>query len=117
MTPHLIYGIKQCSTMKKAFDWLEGRNLPFQFHDYKKLGISREQLAHWADEVGWQRLLNTRGSTWKKLSPEQQAEPNRDKALDLMASYPSLIKRPVLETGGRLLVGFDPEVWAQEIEE
>jgi len=74
-------------------------------------------LAHWADQVGWERLLNTRGTTWRKLSPEQQAQPNRDMALDLMAAHPSLIKRPVLESGSRLLVGFDPQRWAQEIEE
>ncbi|MDD5297010.1 MAG: ArsC family reductase [Rhodocyclaceae bacterium] len=109
-----LYGIKNCSTMKKAFAWLDGQGIAYEFHDYKKLGISRERLGAWADQVGWQALMNTRGTTWRKLSPEEQAEPDREKALDLMAAHPSLIKRPVLETEGNVLVGFDPEAWAGE---
>lgn len=112
-----IYGIKNCSTMKKAFDWLEGRGIPFQFHDYKKLGITRALLANWADQAGWEKLLNTRGTTWRKLTPEQQAGMNRDKALDLMAGQPSLIKRPVVEHQGQLLVGFDEAAFHALVEE
>jgi Spx/MgsR family transcriptional regulator len=112
-----LYGIKNCTTMKKAFAWLEGQGIAYEFHDYKKSGISRELLAAWADQVGWQALLNTRGTTWRQLTPEQQTEPNRDKALALMAEKTSLIKRPVLDMAGKLLVGFDPEAYEKLFQE
>lgn len=106
-----IYGIKNCSTMKKAFDWLDSQGQAYEFHDYKKSGIQRERLAVWADQIGWEALLNTRGTTWRKLTPEQQAHMNQDKALDLMTAQPSLIKRPVLDTGSRLLTGFNADTF------
>ena len=110
-----IYGIKNCSTMKKAFDWLDGRGIAYEFHDYKKSGIARECLAAWAERLGWQPLLNTRGTTWRKLSPAQQADMGLEKALDLMAAQPSLIKRPVLDTGNQLLAGFDADAYASAL--
>lgn len=106
-----VYGIKNCSTMKKAFDWLDGRDCRYAFHDYKKSGIERERLAAWASELGWEKLINTRGTTWRKLAPAEQANLNLDKALDLMTAQPSLIKRPVLDTGVRRVVGFDPNTY------
>ena len=107
-----VYGIKNCSTMKKAFDWLDSQGIAYEFHDYKKAGIDRDHLAAWAEHLGWQSLLNTRGTTWRKLSPAQQADMDLSKALDLMVAQPSLIKRPVLDTGDQFLAGFDAGAYA-----
>ena len=108
-----IYGIKNCDAMKKAFAWLDGHGVAYEFHDYKAAGIDAARLAAWSKEVGWEVLLNTKGTTWRKLSPTQQSHVDEAKALKLMGEHPSLIKRPVLENGGTLLVGFVPERYAQ----
>lgn len=102
-----IFGIKNCDTMKKALSWLEDHGVRYEFHDYKKSGIDIARLKTWSKQVGWEVLLNTRGTTWRKLTPAQQAHLDEGKALTLMSENPSLIKRPVLETGKALLVGFD----------
>lgn len=107
-----LYGIKNCSTMKKAFDWCEERGIEYAFHDYKKLGVPRERLVLWCQAVGWKTLVNTKGTTYRKLSPEQQEITTQSKAVALMLEYPSLIKRPVVEAEGQLLVGFDPALFA-----
>lgn len=104
-----IYGIRNCDTMKKAFAWLDDHGVSYDFHDYKKSGIDAARLKSWSQQVGWEVLLNTRGTTWRKLAPAQQANLDEAKALKLMRENPSLIKRPVLETGRDLLVGFDAE--------
>jgi arsenate reductase len=104
-----IFGIKNCDTMKKAFAWLDAHDLRYDFHDYKTAGIDLDRLKSWSKQVGWETLLNTRGTTWRKLSPTQQANLDENKALRLMSENPSLIKRPVLENGKALLVGFVPE--------
>lgn len=110
-----IFGIKHCDTMKKAFAWLDAHGVTYDFHDYKTAGIDIGRLQSWSDQVGWETLLNTRGTTWRKLSPTQQAHLDEAKALKLMCEYPSLIKRPVLKTGQTLLVGFTPEHYAQAL--
>ncbi|CAB1368106.1 ArsC family reductase [Denitratisoma oestradiolicum] len=107
-----LYGIKNCSTMKKAFDWCEERGIEYAFHDYQKLGVPRERLVLWCQAVGWKTLVNTKGTTYRKLSPEQQEITTQSKAVALMLEYPSLIKRPVVEAEGQLLVGFDPALFA-----
>lgn len=108
-----IYGIKNCSTMKKAFDWLDAQGTDYVFHDYKKAGIAAETLARWCAAVGWETLVNKRGTTWRKLDPASQAIHGADDAIALMLAHPSLIKRPVVETGdGSLLVGFDADAFA-----
>jgi arsenate reductase len=104
-----IYGIKNCDTMKKAFAWLDAHDVLYDFHDYKTAGIDVDRLKAWSKQVGWEVLLNTRGTTWRKLSPTQQAHLDENKALKLMIEHPSLIKRPVLDNGKTLLVGFVPE--------
>jgi arsenate reductase (glutaredoxin) len=104
-----IYGIKNCETMKKAFAWLDGHGIRYDFHDYKAAGIDLARLKAWSNQVGWEVLLNTHGTTWRKLSPTQQAHLDENKALKLMSENPSLIKRPVLENDKALLVGFVPE--------
>ncbi len=111
-----IYGIKNCDTMKKALNWLAENGVAHEFIDYKKAGVAERNLPDWAARAGWQKLLNTRGLMWKKLSDAERADVDEAKALQLMATYPSLIKRPVLDTGTRLLVGFSPETYAAELQ-
>jgi arsenate reductase (glutaredoxin) len=110
-----VYGIKNCDTMKKAMTWLADNGIAYEFIDYKKTGVAGANLPDWAARAGWEKLLNTRGLMWKKLSDEERAAVDEQKALKLMAQYPSLIKRPVLDTGSRLLVGFTPETYAAEL--
>ena len=102
-----IYGIKNCDTMKRAIAWLKQHAIEHEFHDYKKAGISVESLKAWSDQVGWEKLLNTRGTTWRKLPEDQRRDMNETKALQLMNQHPSLIKRPVIDHSESLLVGFD----------
>lgn len=104
-----IFGIKNCDTMKKAFAWLEANGVGYEFVDYKKTGVAEGHLPDWNARAGWQTLLNTRGLMWKKLTDAERADVDEAKALQLMAQYPALIKRPVVDTGKALLVGFDPD--------
>jgi arsenate reductase (glutaredoxin) len=104
-----IYGIKNCDTMKKARAWLDQRGVAYAFHDYKTAGIERDRLDGWAQKVGWEILLNRAGTTFKKLPDKDKESITEKKALALMVAQPSMIKRPVLDIGGKLLVGFKPE--------
>jgi len=108
-----IYGIKNCDTMKKARAWLDARKVAYAFHDYKVAGIERAVLEAWAKKVGWETLLNRQGTTFKKLPDASKSGLDATKAIALMAAQPSMIKRPVLDVGGTLTVGFKPEVYAQ----
>ena len=103
-----IYGIKNCDTMKKAFAALEAKTLAYQFHDYKEDGVPPGKLKEWAARVGWEKLANTRGPTWRTIPDREKAGLTEARALALLEKYPSAIKRPVLEAGSKLLVGFDP---------
>ncbi|HQU81451.1 MAG TPA: arsenate reductase, partial [Azonexus sp.] len=111
----LCYGIKNCDTMKKAMNWLTENGVAYEFIDYKKAGVAEANLSDWNRRAGWEKLLNTRGLMWKKLSDDERAAVDEQKALKLMAQYPSLIKRPVLDTGSKLLVGFTPENYAEQL--
>lgn len=107
-----IYGIKNCDAMKKTFAWCETNNIAYEFHDYKKLGVPRDKLVAWCRTLGWKTLINVKGTTWRKLTPEQQAITTQSQAVALMMEYPSVIRRPVVENaGGQLLVGFDPTMF------
>ncbi len=108
-----FYGIPNCDTVKKARKWLDSEGLDYTFHDYKKEGADAGDLARWADRVGWEVLLNRRGTTFRKLSDEDKADIDREKAMTLMVEHPSMIKRPVVETddGNRVLVGFTQSEW------
>jgi arsenate reductase len=110
-----IYGIKNCDTMKKARAWLDGKGIAYAFHDYKGAGIEKDKLKAWSDKVGWETLLNRAGTTFKKLPDGDKEGLNEKKALALMLAQPSMIKRPVLDIGGKLLVGFKPEVYDKEV--
>ncbi len=106
-----MYGIKNCDTIKKARTWLEDRGVAYAFHDYKAAGIDHARLEAWSDQVGWERLLNRAGTTFKKLPDADKANMDEAKAIALMVAQPSMIKRPVLDTGDALLVGFRPETY------
>lgn len=108
-----IYGIKNCDTMKKAFTWLDGHKVAYHFHDYKKEGIERARLEKWVKQVGWEVLLNRAGTTFKKLPDKDKTGLTEKKAIALMLAQPSMIKRPVVEKGAKLLVGFKPEEYAK----
>ena len=102
-----IYGIKNCDTMKKAIKWLDEHTIDYQFHDYKKAGLDKATLTDWVKQVGWQPLLNTRGTTWRKLPDAERDNVDESKAITLMLNNLSLIKRPVLEQDGTLHIGFN----------
>ena len=104
-----IHGIKACDTMKKARAWLDGHGVAYAFHDYKAVGISAETLKRWAGQVGWEVLLNRAGTTFRGLPDADKQGLDEARAIGLMLAQPSMIKRPVLEVDGRLLVGFRPE--------
>jgi arsenate reductase len=108
----VIYGIPNCDTMKKARAWLESHGVAYEFHDYKKAGIERSKLEAWLKAVGWEVLLNRAGTTFRKLPESARSGLTEAKATRLMLEQPSMIKRPVLERGKTLLVGFSPEKYA-----
>jgi arsenate reductase len=110
-----IYGIKNCDTMKKARTWLDGHHVAYAFHDYKASGIEQAQLSKWAKQVGWETLLNRAGTTFRRLDDAEKDNLTEAKAIALMLAQPSMIKRPVLELGGKVLVGFKPEIYAREV--
>ena len=110
--PVTIYGIKACDTMKKARDWLDGHGVAYAFHDYKASGIGRAVLEGWATKVGWEILLNRNGTTFRGLPDADKTGLDQAKAVALMLAQPSMIKRPVLDVGGALTVGFKPDAYA-----
>jgi arsenate reductase len=101
-----LYGIPNCDTVKKARTWLDKHAIAYDFHDYKKLGIDAATLKSWCAEFGYEQVLNTRGTTFRKLSDAQRADMTQTKAIALMQEQPSMIKRPLLDTGKRRLLGF-----------
>ncbi|PTS89398.1 MULTISPECIES: ArsC family reductase [unclassified Caulobacter] len=107
-----IYGIKACDTMKKARDWLDGHGITYAFHDYKVAGIDRSRLEAWVGELGWEVVLNRAGTTFRKLPDAEKLDLDAARAVNLMLDQPSMIKRPLLDSGGRLLAGFKPEAYA-----
>ena len=111
----VIYGIKACDTMKKARTWLDAHGVTYDFHDYKAVGIDRPRLERWCKEVGWETLLNRSGTTFRKLPDADKEGLTEKKAVALMLAQPSMIKRPVLDLGKRLVVGFKPDVYASNV--
>lgn len=108
-----IYGIKNCDTMKKARAFLAQAGVEHQFIDYRADGMSQELLAHFVAELGWQALLNTKGTTYRALPDEQKADMTAEKAMALMLAQPALIKRPLLDVNGRFYLGFNAEQYQQ----
>jgi Spx/MgsR family transcriptional regulator len=106
-----LYGIPNCDTVRKARAWLDANGVEYLFHDYKKQGADPAKLAAWSDAVGWEALLNRRGTTFRALPDADKADIDRARAIRLMEASPSLIKRPVVEHPGGLLVGFAAAEW------
>lgn len=107
-----IHGIKNCDTMKKAFAWLDAHGIAYDFHDYKKAGVTDAQLTRWSDAAGWEKVLNRAGTTFRKLPEADQQNLTQGKAIALMIANPSMIKRPILEVGDTVEIGFKPERYA-----
>jgi arsenate reductase (glutaredoxin) len=109
----VVYGVPNCDTVKKARAWLDARGVQHQFHDFRKQGVPAERLDAWIGEVGWDKLLNRKGTTWRKLDTAVQASAqDAAGAKALMLAHPSLIKRPVVEWSGKTTVGFNEAQWA-----
>lgn len=108
-----LYGIPNCDTVKKARTWLTGHGMPHQFHDFKKQGVPVAELDHWLTALGWEKLVNRQGTTWRKLDAAVQASvTDAASARPLLLAQPSLIKRPVVAwPGGKVTVGFQPDEW------
>ncbi len=109
----VIYGIRNCDTMKKAFAWLDAHKLDYDFHDYKTAGIDKGKLEAWVSALGWESVLNRAGTTFRKLPEKDKTDLTAKKAVALMLAQPSMIKRPVLERDGKLTLGFKPEQYAE----
>lgn len=117
MAKHVtIYGIRNCDTMKKARAWLDAHGVACAFHDYKAQGIDRVRLEGWARDVGWETLLNRAGTTFRKLPESARTGLDETKAIALMLEQPSMIKRPVLDVDGALLVGFKPDAYEKALD-
>ena len=109
-----LYGIPNCETVKKARNWLDGKGIAYNFHDYKKGGAEAVKLETWCAAKGWETILNRAGTTFKKLPDDSKSALDQVKAIALMQANPSMIKRPVVEGGKHLLVGFKPEIYDAE---
>jgi len=111
-----VYGITNCNTVKKALDWLKNHNVPYEFHDFKKLGVSPEKLDEWDQKAGYEKFLNKQGLTWKQLDPTvKDSIKTKADALNLLQQKTSMIKRPVIEKDGFLFFGFDEGVYEREL--
>lgn len=106
-----LYGIPNCDTVKKARTWLNDRGVRYEFHDYKKHGVDEARLKSWVSELGWETVLNRAGTTFKALPDADKADLTPAKAVKLMLSQPSMIKRPMLDLGDRRIAGFKPDIY------
>ena len=110
-----LYGISNCNTVKKAKDWLQDNNIDFQFHDYRKQGLTAELLESFEAALGWEKLLNKQSTSWRKLTDDQKSSISKKTALQFMLETPTLIKRPVLDTGEKRIIGFKAENYQTEL--
>jgi len=112
---YTLYGIKNCDTVKKALKWLDQNGIEYLFHDFRVDGLTQAQLIDLTNRIDWSLLLNRSSTSWRQLSAEQQADLSLDKAITLMLSTPTLIKRPVLDTGDQLIIGFKADHYQTEL--
>lgn len=103
-----LYGISNCDTVRKARKWLEVYGIDYHFHDFRKDGLTRTQLDEWIHKLGWESLLNRKGTSWRKLDENQKESLDQNKVADLLLANPALIKRPLLDTDGNYHIGFTP---------
>lgn len=109
----IVYGIPTCDTTKKAMAWLKRKNIPFRFHDYRADGIDKTTIDQWCTARGWENILNKKSATWRNLSPQEQATvTDQASAVEVLVQQNTLIKRPILEKGSQILIGFDEKVYA-----
>ena len=106
-----VFGIKNCDTIKKARNWLSDQGIEYQFHDFRTDGIDQEKIENWIQQAGWETVLNRRCTTWRKLDSSVQDSTNRDNVAALLAEYPAMIKRPILDIDGDITVGFKPDIY------
>ncbi|MGE4530093.1 MAG: arsenate reductase [Acidithiobacillus sp.] len=112
----MIYGIRHCDTMKKAFAWLDAQGLSYVFHDFKKTGVEVQALRQWAEIWGWESLINRKGTTWRRLSEADRAVADAESAFLLMQAHPSMIRRPILIADEKTLLGFDAVLWSATLQ-
>ncbi len=112
---YTLYGISNCNTVKKAKDWLEANHIEFQFHDYRQQGLTADLLASFEAALGWEKLLNKQSTSWRKLNNEQKSNVSKQTALQYMLETPTLIKRPVLDTGEKMIIGFKAENYQEQL--
>ncbi|MFP4154903.1 MAG: ArsC family reductase [Halothiobacillaceae bacterium] len=110
-----VYGIGHCDTVRKARRWLDQRGIDYHFHDYRKQGIDAERLARWMDRLGWETLVNRRGTTWRNLPEAVREQMDQRAAVEAACDAPTLLRRPVVESEEELLVGFDEQTWAERL--
>lgn len=110
-----LFGIPNCGTVKKARTWLEARKIPYHFHDYKKSGVTTQRLQRWCDALGWEAVLNRTGTTFRKLADDKKANLDAARSIELMHAQPSMIRRPMVEHCGGLLVGFREDEWERAL--
>jgi arsenate reductase (glutaredoxin) len=111
----VLYGIKNCDTVKKARTWLDNNSIAYQFHDFRADGLTQEQLQQFAADLGWNAMLNRSSTSWRQLAAEQQDGLTEAKAIQLMLDTPTLIKRPILDTGSELLIGFKSDIYQTKL--
>ncbi len=109
----ILYGIKNCDSVRKARNWLQQNKIDYQFHDFKTDGLSNTKLKNWVEKTGWETLLNKRGTTFRQLSDTEKQSLNKNNAIKLMLKQPTMVKRPVLEMPNGILVGYDIKNYAQ----
>ena len=106
-----LYGIPNCDTVRQARAWLDARKIAYDFHDYKKSGADAKRLAAWCETLGWEIVINRKGTTFRKLADSQKSDLDAPKAITLMLQHPSMIKRPIIDHPSGVLAGFTPEAW------
>ena len=109
----IVFGIKNCDSVKKACNWLKKNDIEFEFHDFRKDGLTQTKIQSWAKNIDWETLLNRRGTTWRKLTEQEKSSINKTRAIKLMTEHPTLIKRPIIEFGKQLVVGFSTDSYQQ----
>ncbi|KAF3978277.1 MAG: ArsC family reductase [Methylococcales symbiont of Iophon sp. n. MRB-2018] len=112
---YTLYGISNCNTVKKAKDWLDDNTIDYQFHDYRKQGLTSELLESFEGTLGWEKLLNKQSTSWRKLDEQQKTNISKQTALQYMLDTPTLIKRPILDTGNKMIIGFKAENYQNEL--